>query len=285
MSSFVIATAGSLASAAEGLTGLEEAIRAANASAASSTTHVLTAAGDEVSAAIARLFGTYGYEYQALSAQAARFHAQFVQALTAGAREYTAVEAANASRLQTLGQDVLAVTNAHTEALLGHPLIGTGSTAAPAAATQIYNGPIPWFPGTLTMNQVVSDSGAVSFSGNLAVGEAVLAPFRLLTLGAIPANMVVSFQNSAATAVSQLLGGQVAAALQTLLMSPLIAINDGINGTFTVTLPLPDALVQQLSSGAITSATVSLGLGPWGAVGPAVITAQPGSLAATVTLS
>ncbi|SOJ55415.1 PE-PGRS family protein PE_PGRS16 [Mycobacterium simulans] len=284
MSSFVIATPGILASAAEGLTGLEETIGAANAAAASSTTHVLTAAGDEVSAAIARLFGTYGDEYQALSAQAAKFHAQFVQALNAGAREYAAVEAANASRLQTLGQDALAVTNAHAEALLGHPLIGTGSTA-PAAATQIYNGPIPWFPGTLTMNQVVSDSGAVSYSGNLAVGEAVLAPLRLLTLGAVPANMVASFQNSAAIAVSQLLGGQVPAALQTLLLAPLTAVSDGINGTYTLTLPLPDALVQQLSSGAITSATISLGLGPQGTVGPAVITVQPGSLTATVTLS
>ncbi|SOJ56627.1 hypothetical protein MSIMFB_04103 [Mycobacterium simulans] len=56
MSSFVIATPGFLAAAVADWTGIEQAVGAANA-AAGSTTRVLTAAGDEVSAAIARLFG------------------------------------------------------------------------------------------------------------------------------------------------------------------------------------------------------------------------------------
>jgi hypothetical protein len=37
----------------------------------------------------------------------------------------------NASPLQTLGQDVLGVVNAPTEALLGRPLIGNGANGAP----------------------------------------------------------------------------------------------------------------------------------------------------------
>jgi hypothetical protein len=37
------------------------------------------------SAAIAAVFGTYGQEYQALSAQATAFHDQFVAALTGAA--------------------------------------------------------------------------------------------------------------------------------------------------------------------------------------------------------
>jgi hypothetical protein len=42
------------------------------------------AAADEVSAAIAALFGRYGREYQAIAAQADALHEQFVQALNAG---------------------------------------------------------------------------------------------------------------------------------------------------------------------------------------------------------
>ena len=47
--------------------------------------------------------------FQALSAQAAAFHAEFVQALTARAGAYAAAEAANASPLQTVEQDMLGV--------------------------------------------------------------------------------------------------------------------------------------------------------------------------------
>jgi hypothetical protein len=65
------------------LAGIESALNAANAAAATQTTSVLAAAEDEVSAAIAELLSGHGQAYQALSAQTAAFHAQFVQALTA----------------------------------------------------------------------------------------------------------------------------------------------------------------------------------------------------------
>ncbi len=57
MSSYVIALPEGLATASSDLTGIGSAIRAANAAAATSTTQVLAAGGDEVSAAIAALFG------------------------------------------------------------------------------------------------------------------------------------------------------------------------------------------------------------------------------------
>ncbi|BCI85172.1 hypothetical protein NIIDMKKI_03780 [Mycobacterium kansasii] len=66
-----------VAAAAEDLTTLGSTIGAANAAAATSTTEVLAAATDEVSARIAELFGAYGREYQAISAEAAAFHARF----------------------------------------------------------------------------------------------------------------------------------------------------------------------------------------------------------------
>src|SRR5690242_902502 len=82
--------------ASSDIAGIGSAIRSANAAAAGSTTSVLAAAQDEVSAAISSLFGNYAQEFQALSAQATSFHDQFVQSLSAGAGMYSAAEAANA---------------------------------------------------------------------------------------------------------------------------------------------------------------------------------------------
>jgi hypothetical protein len=65
------------------LASIGSTIDEANAAAAARTTNVVAAA-DEVSAQIAALFGAHARSYQALSAQAAAFHAQFVQSLLAG---------------------------------------------------------------------------------------------------------------------------------------------------------------------------------------------------------
>jgi PE family len=61
-------------------------LRSAHAAATVPTSNVLAAAGDEVSAAIASLFGAHGQAYQALSAEAAAFHEQFVALMNAGWR-------------------------------------------------------------------------------------------------------------------------------------------------------------------------------------------------------
>ncbi|WP_186243690.1 PE family protein, partial [Mycobacterium simulans] len=106
---------------------IDSTISAASVAAAASTTELLPAAGDEVSAAIAELFETHAHQYQQLSVQAATFHRQFVQALTGGAGAYASAESANASALETLQQNVLNVINAPTTVLLGRPLIGDGA--------------------------------------------------------------------------------------------------------------------------------------------------------------
>jgi len=118
-----------IASAATDLTSIGSTVGAADAAAAASTTQVLAAGADEVSTAIAALFGAQARGYQAVSAQAAAFHQQFVQAMRAGGNAYAAAEAANASPLQTLQQDVMGAINAPTEALFARPLIGNGTNA------------------------------------------------------------------------------------------------------------------------------------------------------------
>lgn len=132
--SFVIVAPEALMSVASEVAGIGSALNAANAAAAAPTTGVLAAAADEVSAAMAALFGAHAQEYQRLSAQAAGFHAQFVQALNAGVNSYASAEAANASPLQAVEQQVLGLINGPAQTLLGRPLIGNGAAGCAVAA-------------------------------------------------------------------------------------------------------------------------------------------------------
>ena len=123
--SFVVAVPDVLGTAATDLSNIGSTISAANSAAATQTTAVLAAAEDEVSVAIASLFSGHAQAYQALGAQAAAFHDQFVQALTAGAGSYLSAEAANvaaftANPAQTIQQDLLGLINAPTRRCWGN---------------------------------------------------------------------------------------------------------------------------------------------------------------------
>lgn len=71
--SFVIATPEMLTTAATDLAKIGSTITAAN-TAAAAVAKVLPASADEVSVAVAALFGTHAQEYQTVSAQVATFH-------------------------------------------------------------------------------------------------------------------------------------------------------------------------------------------------------------------
>src|SRR6516165_6570735 len=101
--SYLVAAPEFLASAATDLSNIGSAVTASNAAAAAQTTNVLAAADDEVSAAIAAVFSAHGQGFQALGAQAAAFHHQFVKALSGAGCTYTAAEAANASLVSVPG--------------------------------------------------------------------------------------------------------------------------------------------------------------------------------------
>ena len=135
--SFLVVNPDVVAAAVPHLANIGATISDANAAAVTSTTELLPAAEDEISAAIAGLFGTYAQDFHALAAQAAGFHDRFVQAVSASAGSYVAAEGASAGALmQTAQQDLPGVVKAPAEALLGHPLIGKGSGMA-AAAQQV----------------------------------------------------------------------------------------------------------------------------------------------------
>lgn len=121
--SFVLISPEVVSAAAGDLANVGSTISAANKAAAAATTQVLAAGADEVSARIAALFGMYGLEYQAISAQVAAYHQQFVQTLRTGAASYMLAEATNVE------QNLLNLINAPTQTLLGRPLIGDGANA------------------------------------------------------------------------------------------------------------------------------------------------------------
>lgn len=102
-------------SAAQDLAGIRSALSASYAAAAGPTTAVVSAAEDEVSTAIASIFGAYGRQCQVLSAQASAFHDEFVNLLKTGATAYRNTEFANAQ------SNVLNAVNAPARSLLGHP--------------------------------------------------------------------------------------------------------------------------------------------------------------------
>ncbi|MBX9639399.1 MAG: PE family protein [Mycobacteriaceae bacterium] len=97
--SFVNAAPDRLVAAARNLAGLGSTLSASHASAAAPTLAVSAAASDQVSAAVAAFFSGHAQGYQTLSAQAAKFHSQFVQALNSDADSYASAEAANTSPL------------------------------------------------------------------------------------------------------------------------------------------------------------------------------------------
>jgi len=97
MSSYVIAATEAFGVVSGDLTGIEEAIKGAAAAAAPSTTGIVAAAEDEVSAAIARFFGSYAEDFHALTAQATLFHDRFAGALSGAGAAYAAAEATNVS--------------------------------------------------------------------------------------------------------------------------------------------------------------------------------------------
>lgn len=118
-------TAPDLMTAAAGhLTNIGATLEEATAAASGPTTGIAAAATDEVSMAISQLFGEYGQEFRAASAQATAFQAEFVQLLNGGAAAYLSTELTNA------GQNLANAVNAPVQSLLNR-----GPTALAAETT------------------------------------------------------------------------------------------------------------------------------------------------------
>ncbi len=94
--SFVIAQPQILITTATTLAGIGSVMSAHNAAAAAPITGVIPPAADEVSALTVAHLANHAQSYQAVSAQAAAIHDQFVAMLTSNAHAYADTEMANA---------------------------------------------------------------------------------------------------------------------------------------------------------------------------------------------
>src|SRR6185312_12626474 len=140
MSSYVIAAPEALAAASADLSGLQEALRAAAAAAAPSTTAILPAAADEVSAAITQVLSSHAAEFQALNARTLLFHSEFAQYVLKGANAYLGAELLN---VVDVGQKFTLFSP--VKALTGRPAFGNGTDGAPNSGKAGTDG--GWFGG------------------------------------------------------------------------------------------------------------------------------------------
>ncbi len=271
--SFVIATPDLVESAAQSLAGIRSSLAEAAATAAGPTTGIATAAQDEVSVAIASMFGTVGQEFQALSAQAQAFHEQFVGLMNAGAGAYISAEVANA------GQTLAGGVTAPAQSLLGGGVLGNIGQNIGGAVTAIQNGSAAALvSGEIqTGAQAISNAiaGAPAAAPTLAqgisdFGATVAAPYQALvsntvtnlqaigsTVTANPfpfLNQVVINQNQFA----QTFFNGVAVDLQGFPANVPANIQLAIQGTSTFN---PGALAQQFINGQIgTAQTITTSL-------------------------
>jgi PE family len=168
--SWVIAAPEYVAAAANDLAGIADTLGSANAAAAFPTGAVLAAGADEVSVGIAAMFGAHAQAYQAISQQAALFHSQFVQLMSAGAGQYAETEALNALPMQPSQ----GVTSSGPSAT---PLSSTPGAAAAQASAPSLSSYAP------TGGTVVSAAPAAAAAGGTGLlpgagvtGSAVAAP-------------------------------------------------------------------------------------------------------------
>jgi PE family len=143
-------------------------LNVAHVAAAASTTGVAAPAIDEVSQAITSVLVTQAHDFQAVSAEAASYHDQFVNLLKGSAAKYVSAEAANAE------QTLIGAVNTPAQALLGHPVIETG----PGSATAVANPAETIVTNSFGPFEVFTEvTGGVGFTGiriNTPFGPGVL---------------------------------------------------------------------------------------------------------------
>ncbi|WP_155728675.1 PE family protein, partial [Mycobacterium avium] len=204
--SFVQATPEFVAAAATDLARIGSTISSANTAALGPTSGVLAPGADEVSASIAALFDAHSQVYQALSAQAAAFHSQFVQLMNGGALQYAVTEAANTTPLQSaagpasVAAQLPAVSGAVGGSAPTAPAAPLAAAVAPAAAAAT--------PGPAGTPVAAAPAG----SATLASATAPAGPARVATPAYAPAGSPSPVQPAASSAPAP--AGTPAAAAQ-----------------------------------------------------------------------
>lgn len=200
--SFVIVSPETLAMAATDVARIGAAIDAAHAAAAAPTTTVVAAAADEVSVAIAALFGEHAQSYRALSAQAAAVHEQFVRSLNAACASYVSTESTNAAwLLGGVGNAVGTTTAAYSSTGSTWLDVATGTVTNLTSLTQfVFADPAP------ILHQLITNQ--VGYLRTLGAAVGGLAAASAHELGQLPATLRIT--------IHQLASGDIAGGVGTL---------------------------------------------------------------------
>jgi PE family len=285
--SYVITEPELVQGAAQDLAGIRESLAEATSTVSGPTTAIAAAGQDEISIAIASMFGNFGQNFQALSAQARAFHEQFVGLLSQGAGAYVSAEAANAGRLllgggQDLGGAVTAIQNGSAAALVSGQIqadvegISGAIARAPAAAPMLIQGINAFGAGVAAPYQALGSNTVTNLQ---AIGRTFTAnPFPFLhqlgsgqigsgqmiapatgtgsqnlpsELANMPANIQVAIQGASTSnpgaSLQQFINGQIATA-QTISTSLQTAAQDINAGLPTLSAGFHGAL-QSLFAG------------------------------------
>ncbi|OBG30740.1 hypothetical protein A5673_01170 [Mycobacterium sp. E3198] len=262
--SFVIAMPDLVENAATNLAGIRSSLAEAAASAAGPTTGIATAAQDEVSVAIASMFGNFGQQFQAVSAQAQAFHQQFASLMNAGAGAYAGAETANAAQT-VLGDGILG----GGEAAIGQFARTVGGeihAGAQAISNAIASSPVG-------LGSLPTGGAAASITALSSFGATVAAPYQALVSNTVTnlqaiGNTIVSnpfpFLHQLATnqiGYAQTIASSIATGIQNLpaeLANLPATIQTGVQGLATFN---PGALLQQFVDNQIGYAqTIATGL-------------------------
>jgi hypothetical protein len=158
--SFVIAAPEIVTAAAGNLAGIGSTVEEATAAAAVHTTSVAAAAADDVSIAISQLFGTYGRRFQALSAQAAAFHHEFVSLLNGGAAAYCETEVANSAGVAAATDPILGGLGPILGGGTGGGILGgVGPVLGGALSFQLSGFEVSLLPGLFAAGATASAAG------------------------------------------------------------------------------------------------------------------------------
>ncbi len=255
--SFISVAPDVMTAASANLADIGSSVRAAHAAAVAQTTAIAAPAADEVSVAITSFFGTAGREFQALGAQAAAYHDDFVGALNAGIGQYVSAEAANvqqtlANAVSVPGQTVAgALTSAAATQSINTPF---------GAVTLSFGGSLPSpgstgpFSGFALATNALFGTANISVTGNVlnspiygpgtefqVTGMNFTAPQLLSFLSASAGPTVsggASLMNSVNAFITDLQTGNLPGAALALLTTPGNYFAAVTTGSTTINFPI-----------------------------------------------
>lgn len=272
--SFVNVVSHAVYDAAGVLAGIGSELNAASAAAAAPTIGLATAAQDEISTAIAALFGEYGQQFQALSAQAQELHDGLVGALNGSAAQYQAAEAAAQQVLADPSAGIKSLALSAGRAVADSP-VGQAVSTATGGLLDVDFSKTVWTYQTPLGSVVLTVYGDAPILGlgtpEVTAGSLAVSPQLAFAIDAVgaPYNAAVALKSSNAVFAQAMQTGNPIGAATALLGAPGNVGYGFLYGQSTVygTTQLPS------SSADYTSAVYQIPLGGLLAPGrPVVLT-------------